>query len=138
MTRDIRYIDEGFLIWIIPSTYRSYESLIWACITGFVIFTCCLLACSSMPVLTIRFSMHVYDSDSSIHLCMFLHATWHSSCHSLGSSDSSRLACLCLEVWSPWILPIADQNGTVKRGSSADRPKSFSFRPPLSSRVFLL
>jgi len=37
-------------------------------------------------VLTTRFLMHVYDSNLSIHVCLFLHATWHSQHHSLGSS----------------------------------------------------
>ena len=27
VTRAIRYIDEGFLIWIIPSTYLSHEAV---------------------------------------------------------------------------------------------------------------
>jgi len=28
ITRDIQYIDENFLIWIIPSTYLSHEAVI--------------------------------------------------------------------------------------------------------------
>ena len=43
--------------------------------------------------LTIRFSMHVYDSDLSIQVCLSMLATWHSYHHSPGSS-----------VWLPWIL----------------------------------
>ena len=35
-TWDMWYIDEGFLIWIIPLTYQSRESIIWACTTSFV------------------------------------------------------------------------------------------------------
>ena len=30
MMWDIRYIDEGFLIWVILSMYLSYEAVIWA------------------------------------------------------------------------------------------------------------
>ena len=29
ITWDMRYIDEGFLIWIIPSMYLSHEAVIW-------------------------------------------------------------------------------------------------------------
>ena len=38
MTWDIRYINESFLIWIIPSTYLSHEVVNWVCTTGFAIF----------------------------------------------------------------------------------------------------
>ena len=31
----IRYIDEGFLVWIIPSMYLSHEAVIWGCTTSF-------------------------------------------------------------------------------------------------------
>ena len=34
--RYVVYIYEGFLIWIIPLTYQSHESIIWACTTSFV------------------------------------------------------------------------------------------------------
>ena len=34
----IRYIDEGFLIWIIPSTYLSHEVVNWACTADFSVF----------------------------------------------------------------------------------------------------
>ena len=33
---DMWYIDEGFLIWIIPLTYLFCESIIWDCTTSFV------------------------------------------------------------------------------------------------------
>ena len=51
-----------------------------------------LFTCSCISVLMTRFSMHIYKSDLSIHVCLFLHATWHSPYHSLGS------------FWLPWIL----------------------------------
>ena len=47
------YTDEGFLVWIIPFTYLSRESIIWACTTSFVhariyrmfnLFTACTYA----------------------------------------------------------------------------------------------
>jgi len=39
MTWDIWYIDEDFLVWIIPSMYLSYEAVNWVCTAGFVVFT---------------------------------------------------------------------------------------------------
>jgi len=38
MTRDIRYIDEGFLVWIIPSTYLSHKAVNWVCTAGVAVF----------------------------------------------------------------------------------------------------
>jgi len=35
VTWDIRYKDEGFLIWIIPSTYLSHEAVIWVVLLVF-------------------------------------------------------------------------------------------------------
>jgi len=35
VTWGIRHIDEGFLIWTIPSTYQSYEAVNRAYMTGF-------------------------------------------------------------------------------------------------------
>jgi len=35
ITWGIRYIDEGFLIWIISSTYLSREAVNWTCTNGF-------------------------------------------------------------------------------------------------------
>ena len=45
----IRYIDEGFLIWIMPSTYLSHEAINWACTIGFV----CILFYSVLSVISI-------------------------------------------------------------------------------------
>jgi len=39
-----------------------------------------------------------FDLNLSIHVCLSLHATWHSSHHSLGNSDSPRPACSDLRV----------------------------------------
>ena len=39
--------------------------------------TCYITTCSCMLVPTIRFSMHVYDSDLLIHVCLSMHAIWH-------------------------------------------------------------
>jgi len=32
-----------------------------------------------------RFSIYTFDSDLSIHVCLSMQATWHSSCYSLES-----------------------------------------------------
>jgi len=59
------YIDEGFLIWIIPLTYQSRESIIWVCTTSFIhtfiyrMFNV-FIACLYVPMLSILFSMHVF------------------------------------------------------------------------------
>ena len=66
-----------------------------------------------MPVLTTHFSMNVYDSDLSIHMCLSLHATWHSPYHSLGSSDSPGSSSLSFEAWRLWILLVADQSSAA-------------------------
>ena len=70
-TWDIWYIDEGFLIWIIPLTCQSRESIIWACTTSFVhtciyhmfnVFNACLIYLSHV---------YVYLCSSYCFLCMF-------------------------------------------------------------------
>ena len=55
---------EGFLVWIIPSTYQFHESIIWACTTNFV-HTCIYRM--------LDVSSHVYMCLCSWHhfLCMF-------------------------------------------------------------------
>ena len=59
------YIDEGFLVWIIPLTYQSHESIFWACTTSFVhtyiyrminVFIACLFVLK----LSTPFSMHIF------------------------------------------------------------------------------
>ena len=96
-TWDIWYIDESFLVWIVPSRHQSHESIYWACTTDFVAYvhliTWCLLHIR-VCMLTIRFSMHTFDSNLFIHVCLSLHATWHSSHHSLGI------------FWLPWICMV--------------------------------
>jgi len=85
-TWGIWYIYKAFLIWIIHLRYQSHESIYWARKTGFItslhLITWCLFHVQ-VCMLTIRFS--TLDSDLSIHVCLSLNATWHSSHHSLGS-----------------------------------------------------
>ena len=54
---------------------------------------CCISTCSCMLMPMTRFSMHVYDSNLSIHVCLSILATWHSHQHLLGSSDSPGSSC---------------------------------------------
>ena len=72
VTSDMWYIDEGFLVWIIPSTYQPHEFIIWAYTTSFVhtyiyrvfsVFITCLpyfVAWLCVPMLSRPFSMHVF------------------------------------------------------------------------------
>ena len=67
------YIDESFLFWIIPLTYQSLESIIWAYTTSFIhtciyrmlnVFIVCLFDLSSRHHFLFMFS----DSDLSIYM----------------------------------------------------------------------
>ena len=65
VTLGIWYIDEGFLVWIIPSTYQSHESKVWACITSFVpiciwYITWCLTVYTCVPVIMTLFFIHAF------------------------------------------------------------------------------
>jgi len=67
MTLGVWYIHEGFLVWIVPSTYQFHEPIIWACISSFVhTYIYCLFDVSS----------HVYMCLCSWHhfLCMFFNS----------------------------------------------------------------
>jgi len=103
-TWDMWYIDESFLIWIIPLTYQSRESIIWACTTSFVhtctyrmfnVFIACLIYLSHVYVylcFSYCFLCMFSDSDLSIYMiysrsfnflyitchCLYLHA-WTTS-----------------------------------------------------------
>jgi len=96
------YIYEGFLFWIIPSTYSSHGSVIWAYITDFATFTllATLLSAHACMYSQHDFQYMIFDSDLLIHVCLSMHATWHSSCHSLGNSDSPGPACSDLGAWT--------------------------------------
>jgi len=64
VTRSIWYIHEGFLIWIIPTTYQPHESIIWACTTSFV-HTCIY------RMLVVSSHVYVYVCSQHYFLCMF-------------------------------------------------------------------
>ena len=90
-------------------------------------------------MLITRFSIHVYDSDLSIQVCLSLDATWHSPYYSLGSSDSpgsSRPLLQSLELvdspgcWSEWHSNSVDHRQTIW--------SPILLGPLCVSRVFLL
>ena len=67
------YIDESFLIWIIPLTYRSHEFIIWAFTTSFVylVFIACLMYLSHAYLYLSsrhRFPFMFSNSDLSIYV----------------------------------------------------------------------
>ena len=96
----------------------------------------CLSTYSCMLVLTTQFSMHVYNLDLSIHVCLSMLATWHSHHHSPGSSDSSGSSCPGLGAWSVWILLVADQSGAVAAWISSRPFRAPSFQAPCSALEF--
>jgi len=79
-TWDMWYIYEDFLVWIIPLTYLSRESIIWVCTTNFVhtciyrifsVFIACLMYLSNVYVYLCsryRFLCMLSDSDLSIYM----------------------------------------------------------------------
>ena len=133
VTSDIWYIDEGFLVWIIPLTYLSCESIIWACTTNFV-HTCIyrmfnvFIACLYVPMLSTPFSMHVFRFRLMIYMyllhfeftvvslisfmslviactCMFEshHLIMH-TCDCLICTPLGFIICARGCIWQPWIL----------------------------------
>jgi len=54
-------------------------------------FSYYLLACSWCLCSWHDFQYMLFNSDLSLHVCLTLHATWHSSCYSLSC------------FWQPWI-----------------------------------
>jgi len=101
--------------------------------------TCYISTYFIMYVLTTQFSIHVYDLDLSIHMCLSSPATWHSHHHSLGRSDSSGSSYPGLEACSLWILSVADQRGSAVAWIISRPSRVLSLQAPLlGSRVFLL
>jgi len=50
-----------------------------------IYFTCYIIACHCVSLLRHNFQYLLIDLNFSIHMCLSLHATWHSSYNSLGS-----------------------------------------------------
>ena len=87
-------------------------------------------------------SWHVFnacfDSNLSIHVCLTLHATWHSQHHSLGSYDSARSSCSGFGAWNLWILPVADQSGAAVAWIFSRPFRAPSFQAPCMPLEFPL
>ena len=60
-------------IWSIPLVFCPYLIIPWVFPTWYHLLYIYLLR---MLVLMTRFSMHVYDSDLSIHVCLYMYAIW--------------------------------------------------------------
>ena len=135
-TWGIWYINEGFL-WCINHMNLPTE-LVQLVLSHPLSHHFMSYSCSDVyahdTVLT-----HAFDSDLSIHVCLSLHATWHSSHHSLGS------------FWLPWTcmfrfrsLKLIDSlscwsemhSGSVDHRQTVQSP--FLPGPLLGSRVFFL
>ena len=84
-----------------------------------------MCACTHDTVL-----IHVYDSDLLIHVCLSLHATWHSQHHSLGSSDSPGFSYQILELGAYGFSRMLIRDVQLKHGSSANHLKPYSSRSP--------
>ena len=112
VTWGLKYIYEGFLIWIIPSTYQSHESVIWACITSFVhiCLTWCFIAYRCVPVLTTQFLIYAY-------LIRIYQYTRVCLCTPLGTILRTRW----VDFWQPWTCMSKFQN--------LDRSRFLSWRP---------
>ena len=102
--------------------------------------TCYISTCSSMPVPTTQFSMHVYDSILSIHMCLSLLATWLLLHHSPGEYHLTPLDShvQVLEFGACGFSQLLIRVAQLKRGSLADRPEPYPFGPLCVFRVFLL
>ena len=105
----------------------------WFC---HICFSCCLIVWSCMSVLMTRFSIHAFDLNLSIHMCLSMHATWRSHHHSSESSDSPGSSCPGLGSWSVWILPVADQSDAALAWVSSRRPEPHPFRPSCTALEF--
>ena len=117
--------------------FHQSPALIWSCYESSLLdIICCISACSCMLVPTTRFSMHVYDSDLLIHVCLPMLAIWLSHHHSPGSSNSSGSSCPGFGAWSVWILPVADQSDAALAWFSSRRPEPHPFRPSFSALEF--
>jgi len=90
-TWGIWYIDESFLVWIIPSRYQSHKPICWARTISFVTYVYHItwfLIHVWVCMLTTQFSMHAFHSDLSIHVCL--------SCMPLGIHHTTRWGVLTL------------------------------------------
>jgi len=69
---------------------------------GFSIFTSFETSLPAPVYLCLQYDFQymLFDSDLSMHVCLSMRATWHSSHHLLGSFWLSWSACSDLRVWT--------------------------------------
>jgi len=126
--------------------YPLEVSISWICLlspyNGFVTSVYHIIWCLihvRVCMLTIRFSTHAFDSNLSIHMCLSLHTTWHSSHHSLGTF---WLPGICMSRF--WSLKLVDSLGCWLELCSESVDYRQTVQSPflpgllLGSRVFLL
>ena len=129
-----------FLIWIIPSKYRSHEFIYWAHTTGL----------SHLLILSFDVSflfMCVCAHNTIFNTCSFIRIYWYTCaypCMPLGIHNTTRLGVLTpldphVQVselgacgFSLLLMKVAQR----KRGSSADCLKPHPSRPPCSALEF--
>jgi len=139
---DVRYMVYMVYIWEFSCLDYSFNILTsWIDNLGLynwfyhIFFTYCLLICSCMPMLMTQFQYMLLDSDLPIHMCLSMHATWHSPYYSLGSSDSPGPTCSDLGAWIMVDFLVIRVAQWISNWPS--RALSF-LPPPLVSWVFLL
>ena len=122
-TWDMWYIDEGFLVWIIPLMYQSRESILWA--YTIVLSILVFIACLFLLKLSILFSMHAFRF-RLIDIHVF---TWF---RIYGRSfNFLYVTCHCLYVWTTlldhvhvWRLSTPTGFIICTRGIASDNPGS--------------
>ena len=93
-----------------------------------------LSTCSSMPVLTTRFSIHALLIRIYQYMCACpcmphgIHHTTH-----WGVSDSPGSSCPDPRAWSLWILPVADQRCTAEAWIIGRPSRALSFQASCSA-----
>jgi len=130
MTCDIWYIDEGFLVWIILSTYLSHEAINWVCTASFAIFAFIGFYFRFL-ILLLFISIIIYVYILAYHLCsippvscsyhiiscifpswyhllslyLLMYACTHDTIFSTSSFDSDLSIHVCLSLHATWHLP---------------------------------
>jgi len=118
-TSDFKFYDCYIITaYILPYHLYSIPTISCSCLIIPCVFPTCyhllflyllLYACTHDTI----FNAYILNLDLSIHVCLSLHAIWHSRHHSLGSSDSPGSSCPGFRVWSLCILPVADQSSAA-------------------------
>jgi len=92
----IWYINESFLVWIIPLRYQSHESIYWACITCFVTSIYPIIWCL-IPALVCLCLQHSFQ-------CMLFWFEFIDTRVLIPARHLAFIIWLIGEFWLPWIL----------------------------------